>query len=985
MTIELIGAILFFVFSVFALLFTLTKVSHVGGENFPNRGRFYIGLSIWVLTAILAVFMSFPGYPEWFVPAVYPILKISFLVMFLVGFFMVLTTLIAFPLHLEIHRREIDGRSDRIALLENIRQIASQPYPIPELFALVLKELGSFLGVGKGAIFLINPSRREMYLAAYIGLDKSELGRLERFPIGRDMISQAANEQEPYVSGDLGTADSATRKLILAGRDISLSAAAIPLSIRDRSLGTLLVLSDKPYRFEKRDRMLLHAASEAVAGVVETNRLGRENQKLARQIDDGASKLGLLRAGLARRAKHDDFRQSLAAICRYVVEHYRLTAGRVISIAEGDITEVVGFETKPAGRQSESFRIAVINAVRQGKTVVLNQEAKDAGGNAYISRSVLICPLAGRTGGEYALLLEAPGNGLPLTNDFLADLDGIQALLTIDLESEVRGESGRMDNAVTVALLNILRLNYNEPAEAVYRRFLDEIAAILPPESSAVAAVREDASGYRIAAGRPALNDEVSTALFQPGEGPIGKALATGQVGEYASSATVETSWNDLDPANQDFLNRLFGEQGIPGYQLCVPVGVLDNFAAAIAVFGHGQDMSSMAKTKGPVLLAVQLLSIKLSMAQLGRKRVSLETSFPTADTGAVLNRINNDLATIIGRAQLLQQQPDMGGPARYTADEILKAAEQAAETVREMQKDMAVQERPAEKSGLDLNGDIERFLQRRHVTGNLYMFDDNRAVMLQKELVEPCPIAPQNDRLNLLIEAALRQFVTMLDEGDEVMLKSEIRGGYFYLSLIRGARDAHRRFDPTTRDFGDPDVLPRDIISEELLKVLADDKGEASFDRFGRRPTYLSFRFPVEDASHEVSETAPASALAGLKILAIDDQQMILDLLSGICQSLGLELAAVRDPSEGLALFGQQRFDMVMVDLAIGRVSGWDIAREIKRKSPETPVIMLTGWGVDIAQDKADGSIDYALAKPFRIEQLTEIISRAGSRHISS
>ncbi len=985
MTIELAGAILFFVLSVFALLFTLTKVSHVSGENFPNRARFYIGLSIWIVAAILVVFMSFPGYPEWFVPAVYPILKISFLVLFLVGFFMVLTTLIAFPLHLEFHRREIDGRSDRIALLENIRQIASQPYPIPELFTLVLKELGSFLAVGKGAIFLINPSRREMYLAAYIGLDKSELGRLERFPVGRDIISQAAHEQEPFISGDLGTADSATRKLILAGRDISLSAAAVPLSIRDRSLGTLLVLSDKPYRFEKRDRMLLHAASEAVAGVVETNRLARENQKLARQIDDGASKLGLLRAGLARRSKHEDFRQSLAAICRYVVEHYRLTAGRIISIADGDITEIVGFETKSAGRQSESFRIAVINAIRQGKTVVLNQEAKDNSGNTYISRSVLICPLAVRDSGEYALLLEAPGNGLPLTNDFLADLDGIQALMTINLESESRGDSKRIDNTVTVALLNILRLNYGDPIETIYRKFLDEIAAILPPESSAIIAVRENTSGYRIAAGRPVLDDEIPSASFQPGEGPIGKVMATGQSVEYNSAAKVDSSWDDLDPANQDFLNRLFGETGAPKYQLCVPIDILDDTAAVIAVFGHGKDAGSMADAKGPVLLAVQLLSIKLSMSGLSRTSGASGMPSVTVETGAILNRINNDLATIIGRAQLLQQQPDIAGPARYTTDEILKAAEQVAATVRDMQKDMALPEGPADKPAADLNEDIEQFLQRRHVTGNLYMFDDNRAVMLQKELVQPCPITPKNDRLNVLVEKALRQFVTMLDEGDEVMLKSEIRGGYFYLSLIRGARDTHRRFDPTSRDFGDPDILPRNIIPDDLLKILADDRGEASFDRFGRRPTYLSFRFPVDDAAAGAPETAPTSTLAGLKILAIDDQQMILDLLSGICQSLGLELAAVRDPSEGLAMFSQRRFDMVMVDLAIGRVSGWDIAREIKRQSPETPVIMLTGWGVDIAQGKADGSIDYALAKPFRIEQLTEIISRAGARHISS
>ena len=164
---------------------------------------------------------------------------------------------------------------DRIALLENIRQIASQPYPVTELFALVLKELGSFLVLQKGAVFMINPSRREMFLVAQIGLNKEEMARLERFPMGRDLISQSASEQAPFISGDLASSDSASRKLILAGRELTLSAAALPLSSRDRSLGALLVLSDKPYRFENQDRMLLMAAAEAVAGVIESNRLSR--------------------------------------------------------------------------------------------------------------------------------------------------------------------------------------------------------------------------------------------------------------------------------------------------------------------------------------------------------------------------------------------------------------------------------------------------------------------------------------------------------------------------------------------------------------------------------------------------------------------------------------------------------------------------------------------------------------------------------------
>ncbi len=985
MTIDLAGAIIFFILTVVALIFALTRVSHIDAESFPNRGRFYAGLTSWILAAILAVFMSFPGYPEWFVPIVYPLLKAGFLLIFLTGFFMVLTTLVAFPVHMEYHRREIDGRSDRIALLENIRHIASQPYPVTELFTLVLKELGSFLGIAKGAIFLINAPRREMYLVASIGLAKDELGRLEHFPIGRDIVSQAAADQEVFVSGDLTTADSASRKLLLAGRDMTLSAAAVPLTARDRALGTLLVLSNKPYRFEKHDRMLLQAAAEAVAGVIETNRLARENQKVSRQLDRNTAQLRFLRDMMNRLAARKDNGRSLTFACRYLVEQYQVTAAFVISVADGDFRELARYESRPTDPHSESFRVAVIKAIRGKKTVVLNQEARDTNGAAYISRTVLVCPLAMSRSEGLALLLEAPGNALPLSDEFLRDLEGVLSLVVATVNSFSTAETGRMNQSVMASLLSILKMRHDEPREKMYRRFLDELHNLAGADSSSIVCT-PDESGFHVVAGWPEPPDEVTRMVFQPGEGPIGKAMISGQVTEFVGRSQVEEAWDDLEAVNRDFLNCLFEEKGLPEYQLNIPIQALDNPVAVIVLFDHSPDAGPMMRRKGLLLLTAQLLSIKLSMADLTRPSKSLTLPYAPAETGRILNRINNDLATVIGRAQLLQQHSDTSGRTRYAAEEIIKAAEQVAGVVRGLQKGVAASADQIDDSAPDLNDRLNRFLQRRHVTGNLYLFDDNRAVMLQREFAQPSPFSPASESLFPFIEAVLHRFVTLLEEGDEVLLKSEIRGSHFYLSLVRGTREMQRRFDPTTRDFGDPDVLPRDIVSDEFLQALVENKGEVSFDRFGRRPTYLSFRFPCGQPDIKAPEAPAPPRIAGLKILAIDDQQMILDLLAGICQSLGLELTAVRDPARGLDLFRNQRFDMVMVDLAIGRVSGWDIARDIKQHSPDTPVIMLTGWGADIAREKAaQGNIDFTLSKPFRIEQLTEIISRAGSRHLSS
>ncbi len=354
---------------------------------------------------------------------------------------------------------------------------------------------------------------------------------------------------------------------------------------------------------------------------------------------------------------------------------------------------------------------------------------------------------------------------------------------------------------------------------------------------------------------------------------------------------------------------------------------------------------------------------------------------------GSVLNRINNDLATIMGRAQLMARQPDISGKTRYTADEIIKASESAADSIKRLQEGIRPTEKLPSRPDRSVKEKLEAFLEDRHVTGNLYMFDDHQPVMLQKEIEQLDRFVPAEENLYPLLESVLRKFVAVVEEGDEIFLKSEHWNDNLYISLIRGSRDRYRQFDPTRIDFGDPDVMPRDIVDEDLLAALVRSRGQVSFDRFGRRPTYLSFRFPISDLQ-DVSPTGKVAGkgMSGLKLLAIDDQQMILDLLSGICGSLGLDLTTEQNPARGVEMFKRDKYDIVMVDLAMGEVSGWDIAREIKRHSPDTPVIMMTGWGMRLSSEEtARGGVDYTLAKPFRIEQLTEIIDQARLKRISS
>lgn len=986
MTIELVGAILFFILTVFALIFSLTKSSNVDTESFPNRGRFFAGLILWTLSSMTAVFMSFPGYSAWFVPAVYPILKLVFALTFLVGFFMVLTTVNAFPIYLDSIRREIAGRSDRIALLENIRRIASQPYPITELFTLTLKELGSFLVIKKGAVFLINPSNREMYLVAQIGLSRDEISRLERFAIGQDIVSRAASEQMPFISGDLAASDSATRRLILAGRDITMSAAAMPLSSRDRSLGAMLVLSDKPYRFEKQERMILSSTAEAVAAEVESNRLIRDNQKLSSHLDEASRRLDLIIGDIRQLAGEKDSRNVLNFACKSIVERYGMAASRVVQLNRGELQERAKYEINPNLKEtSESYRIAIIDAIRRRKMVVLNQEAKNREGNVFINRSTLLCPFTLWSQSDFALLIEAPGNTLPLNDVFLRDIEVWVSMLTVSLNMASLREADSLGQSAVKSLLNILQIGHNSPVTMIYKQFIDEAVRILSATSSVVVFIPDQQNGYRALDGYNIPTETMVGTTFLPGEGPIGKAGATGKVLELNSAQEIENAWQDLEPGNQDFFGKLFAERGIPSYQLNIPVTVLDSVVAILAVFDHSQSAQPTRREKGLLLLAAQLLSIKLSMARMDEQVFENVIDGRLQNAGGILNRLNNDLATIIGRTQLLERQSDITGRTRYTAGEILKASENAAEMVQRLQEGFHSNEESPELPNRSIKGFVDEILDSRLVTGNIYMFDDNKAVTLQTDIDDNPAFSPSSSILQNVLDMALNKFVSLVEENQEVHIKSELRGGYFYLSLIRGGRGDFEAFDPAAKDFGDPEVLPSDFVDDQTKQDISTQNGEVSFDRFGRRPTYLSFRFPEKaiDGSNQEAVQHPGEEL---RILAIDDQQMILDLLTGICHSLGIHVVTVKDPRQGLELFKRQAFDIVMVDLVMDNLSGWDVTRAVKQQSPNTPVILMTGWGVALTETEIRrAGVDFTLTKPFKIEQLTEIITKARKKHALS
>jgi len=112
--------------------------------------------------------------------------------------------------------------------------------------------------------------------------------------------------------------------------------------------------------------------------------------------------------------------------------------------------------------------------------------------------------------------------------------------------------------------------------------------------------------------------------------------------------------------------------------------------------------------------------------------------------------------------------------------------------------------------------------------------------------------------------------------------------------------------------------------------------------------------------------------------ILAVDDQPEVRTTLFETLTRAGHAVDLARDGEEALVKFQACRFELVISDIQMPRLDGMNLMAEIKRSSPDTPVILMSGAGTisQAVEAMKCGASDYLL-KPFSGELLTETVGR--------
>lgn len=138
---------------------------------------------------------------------------------------------------------------------------------------------------------------------------------------------------------------------------------------------------------------------------------------------------------------------------------------------------------------------------------------------------------------------------------------------------------------------------------------------------------------------------------------------------------------------------------------------------------------------------------------------------------------------------------------------------------------------------------------------------------------------------------------------------------------------------------------------------------------------TQVKLRFEVADLAgllHDVSRPAAVSPKPRrtVSVLLVDDDPLLLQAIGTVLKEAGHEVVAADNAESGLAAFEHsldgRPFDIVLTDLGMPGLDGRGVALRIKAMSPETPVVMITGWGRRMEEDgEKPPHVDLLLSKP--------------------
>jgi signal transduction histidine kinase/ActR/RegA family two-component response regulator len=343
-----------------------------------------------------------------------------------------------------------------------------------------------------------------------------------------------------------------------------------------------------------------------------------------------------------------------------------------------------------------------------------------------------------------------------------------------------------------------------------------------------------------------------------------------------------------------------------------------------------------------------------------------------------VAHDFNNALAAILGNTQLLLYTAQ-DGELKETLKIIEQVAKDSGQTVRRLQ-DFTRKPIPQELFKVDINSIIKDSIE---ITKPKWK-DEAQSKGIPIEMVsnlEDIPFASGNaSELREVIANMVFNAIEAMHEGGKIEIRTFKKRRDVFIQIsdtgVGIAEEAKKRiFEPffTTKPFTNTGLGLS--MSYGIVKRFG---GEIEVESKVGQGTTFTIILPIgEDEKEQAVEPQPVKKGIKARILVIDDEEFVRSVLSRTLAQADHQVTLAEDGGKGVQIFKEGKFDIVLTDLGMPGVSGWEVCRMIKEVSPRTPVGMITGWGDERNRSKMEEyGLDFFISKPFDLAQILNVVA---------
>jgi PAS domain S-box-containing protein len=502
---------------------------------------------------------------------------------------------------------------------------------------------------------------------------------------------------------------------------------------------------------------------------------------------------------------------------------------------------------------------------------------------------------------------------------------------------------------------------------------------------------------------------------FTPGEGLLGLTLTTRRP-VISRDVTIDPRYREKAGARAQ------------GFTSCVmlPLLVADRVSGVLAIFTHKihdfseEELALLSAFAAQVAVALEnarlFAELRRAYHDVQRAQDELVRSEKLRALGqmaaGMAHDLNNVLAAVLGQAELLRLRiPDP--VVHESLGTLVTAATDGAQIVRRLQ-DFARQQPGRPATAVDLASAVREALE---ITSSRWKDEpQQRGLVIRVETALDAlpPILGHATEIrealtNLILNAvdAMPQGGTLTLAARAVPLAAEGQGS-------GGAGETHR--EGPEGPSPQPPSAPAPLRFVELTVTdsgvgMAEDIRRRIFDPFfttkgvkgsglglsvvygimqrhqgsidvvsapGRGTTFV-LRFQAAPAAAALPQPpGEMRSFPPRRLLLIDDESTVRQTLSALLRAAGHHVTESNEGAKGLTHLDEHPVDLVLTDLGMPEMSGWDVTRAVKAVNPRLPVILLTGWGEHPASQADHPSlVDRILGKPVRLDELLVAIEQ--------